>query len=57
MQKLAQYNEDYEYVLMVIDIFSKFGWVVPLKYKSGDAVKTALQFQTNPKKDLVPFWK
>ena len=32
-----------KYVLMVIDVFSKFGWVVPLKYKSGDAVKIALQ--------------
>ena len=43
MHKLAKYNDNFEYVLMVIDIYSKYGWVVPLKYKSGDSMKTALQ--------------
>ena len=43
MHKLAKYNDNFKYVLMVIDIYSKYGWVVPLKYKSGDAMKTALQ--------------
>ena len=28
---------------MIIDIFSKFGWVAPLKTKSGDAEKSALE--------------
>ena len=43
MRKLSKENDDFKYVLMVIDVFSKYGWVVPLKYKTGDEVKTALE--------------
>ena len=53
MQALAKQNDSYRYILMIIDVFSKYGWAVPLKYKSGEAVKTALEsiFSKNtPKK-------
>ena len=35
MQKLSKWNSSkgYKYLLMVLDIFSKYGWVVPLKTK------------------------
>ena len=43
MHKLAKDNDNFKFILMVVDVFSKFGWSVPLKSKSGDAVKTALE--------------
>jgi len=36
-------NGGYKYVLMVIDVFSKYGWAVPLKTKTGVAVTEALE--------------
>ena len=36
-------NQGYKYVLMVIDVFSKFGWAVPLKTKTASAVAEALE--------------
>ena len=38
MIPLAKYNKGYKYLLMVIDVFSKYGWIVPLKTKTGKAV-------------------
>jgi len=35
MQSLAKYNDDIKYLLTVIDVVSKYGWIVPLKDKSG----------------------
>ena len=43
MKKLAKENDNFKYILMIIDVFSKFGWVVPLKRKTGAAVKSALE--------------
>ncbi|DAC81738.1 TPA_asm: integrase [Stylophora coral adintovirus] len=38
MQKFAKWNKGYRYLLMVLDIFSKYGWIVPLKNKNGESV-------------------
>ena len=35
MQPFAKYNDDVKYLLTVIDVFSKYGWIVPLNDKSG----------------------
>ena len=35
MQKLSKWNKGYKYLLMVLDLFSKYGWIVPLKTKTG----------------------
>ena len=43
MQKLAKYNKGIKYLLTVIDVFSKFAWVEPLKSKSATAMVEALQ--------------
>ena len=43
MQQLSNWNKGYKYLLMVIDIFSKFGWIVPLKDKKGETVTKAFQ--------------
>ena len=41
MQKLSKYNNGYRYLLAVIDIFSKYGWLIPLKNKTGVEVERA----------------
>ena len=43
MQSLSKYNNSYKYILMIIDIFSKYGWAVPLKTKTGEEVSNALK--------------
>ena len=39
MQLLGKYNKGIRFLLCVIDIFSKYAWVVPLKDKKGGIVK------------------
>lgn len=40
---IKQYNQDYCYLLSVIDVFSKYAWVKPLKNKTGKEVALALE--------------
>lgn len=35
-------NENYRYILMVIDNLSKYGWAIPLKNKKAESAKKAL---------------
>ena len=35
MQYYAKTNKGYRYILMIIDVFSKYGWAIPLKRKTG----------------------
>ena len=44
MQLISIFNKGFRFLLCVIDIFSKYAWVVPLKYKKG--VSTVDAFQT-----------
>jgi len=43
MQAFSKYNKGVKYLLTVIDIFSKYGWMIPLKNKTGTEVVGALQ--------------
>ena len=43
MQQFSKWNKGYKYLLMVIDVFSKYGWIVPLKNKQGENVKEAFK--------------
>ena len=43
MQAFAKTNSGVRYLLTVIDVFSKFGWIVSLKDKSGKSVATAFK--------------
>ena len=36
MDSLSKENTSYKYILTVIDLFSKYAWVEPLKTKSGE---------------------
>ena len=35
MSTYSKQNKGYKYLLAVIDVFSKYGWLIPLKNKSG----------------------
>ena len=43
MQKLKQFNDNYGYILTVIDVLSRFSWAVPIKTKSPVYVKAAFE--------------
>ena len=38
IQKYSKWNKGIKYLLMVIDVFSKYGWIVPLKDKKTESV-------------------
>lgn len=46
----AAQNKGFKYILVVIDTFSKFAWVLPLKNKTGDEVTQSMHsiFLKNP---------
>ena len=41
MQKYSKWNKGIKYLLMVIDVFSKYGWIVALKDKKTGSVSLA----------------
>lgn len=43
MQSFSKYNNGFKYILMIIDVFSKYGWAIPLKTKNGIGVANALR--------------
>ena len=43
MQSISTDNDGYRYLLVCIDVFSKFVWVIPLKNKTGPALVTAFK--------------
>ena len=43
MQLLSKYHKGIRFLLCVIDIFSKYAWVVPLKDKKGTSIVKAFQ--------------
>ena len=54
MRAFAEYNEGNNYLLLVIDTFNKYGWIIPLKDKKGEtmvkAFKTIFKEGRKPKK-------
>ena len=56
MQLLSKYNKGIRFSLCVIDIFSKYAWVVPLKDKKGVSIATVFQSilkQSNRKRNKI----
>ena len=43
MQAFSKDNDGIRYLLTVIDVFSKYGWMLPLKTKTGAEVASALK--------------
>ena len=58
MQLLSKFNKGFRFLLYVIDVFSKYAWVVPLKDKKGVSIVDAFQkifkeFKIKPNKIWV----
>ena len=43
MQLICKFNKGFRFLLCIIDIFSKYAWVVPLKDKKGVSIVDAFQ--------------
>ena len=43
MQLISKFDKKFRFLLCVIDIFSKYSWVVSLKHKKGVSIKNAFQ--------------
>ena len=43
MQLISKFNKGYKFLLCVIDIFSTYAWVIPLKDKKGVSIVNAFQ--------------
>ena len=62
MQLISKFNEEFRFLLCVVDIFSKYAWVVPLKDKKGvsivDTFKKILDdLNRKPNKIQCPYRK
>ena len=60
MQVFSKFNRGVKYLLAAIDVFSKYGWLIPLKDKTGKSVASALETifkERKPKKMWVEFYK
>ena len=57
MQKLSSKNSGYNYILVLIDCFSKYLWAAPLKSKSGpetaDALRKIFDSMTYPVQSFI----
>ena len=43
MQLISKFNKGFKFSFCVIDMFSKYAWVVPLKDKKGASIVDAFQ--------------
>ena len=43
MQLISKFNERFRFLLCVIDIYTKYVWVIPLKDKKGITITDAFQ--------------
>ena len=50
MQLLGKYNKGIKYLLCMIDSFSKYVWVIPLKDKKGVSIANGFEKVLNDSK-------
>ena len=50
MQLISKFNKRFRFLLRVIDIFSKYTWGFPLKYKESMTIVNVLQNILNSSK-------
>ena len=56
MQPFSKDNKGFKYLLTVIDVFSKYGWIIPLKTKTGVEVAKAFQSLFQENKPPTKLW-
>ena len=55
MQTFSKNNKGDKYILMIIDVFSKYEWAIPLKTKTGPEVTKAFQDAWKTKTNSISF--
>ena len=50
MQSLSKYSKGIKYLLCAIDLFRKYGWVVPMKDKKGVSILNAFKKNISKRK-------
>ena len=53
MQSFSRSNKGFKYILMVIDVFSKYGWAIPSKTKTGLEVMKAFHLWKTQKSPQI----
>ena len=43
MQLISKFNKGFRFLLCVVEIYSKYAWVIPLKDKKGITITNAFQ--------------
>ena len=43
LSKLSKFNDKHRYLLCIIDVFSKYAWLVPIKDKTGKTLVIAFK--------------
>ena len=56
MQKFSKWNKGIKYLLMVIDVFSKYGWIRRLKDKKTETVSKAFDDIFKSKRKPQMLW-
>ena len=56
MQTFSKWNKGVKYLLMVIDVFSKYGWIKPLKDKKTESVSKAFDEIFKSKRKPKMLW-
>jgi len=57
VRSLARFNDKYKFILSVIDVFSKFQYLISLRSKTGTVVASAFQsIFKDPKQQRRPIW-
>ena len=56
MQSLSKYNKGIKYLLCVIDLFSKYVWVIPIKDKKGTSTVNAFKKIISEKRKPNKIW-
>ena len=56
MQSLSKYNKGNKYLLCVIDLFSKYAWVIPIKDKKRTSILNAFKNIISGKRKPNKIW-
>ena len=53
---LSKHNNNYKFILTVIDIFTKYAWAIPLKNKSGLSITNGFKIVLGKSKKPEKLW-
>ena len=53
---LSKYNNNYKIILIVIDIFTKYAWAIPLKNKSGLSITNRFKIVLGESRKPEKLW-